>query len=479
MLTLNNISFSYQKNRFILKNISTNIDDTKITAIAGRNGSGKTTLTRLLMGLVHPNRGSMTLDDVDITKKEPYEMAQYIGYVFQNPDQQLFASTVFEEVAFAPRKLGCNEHTIKKRVEEVLKITNLQDVIWEMPQVLTLGQKQRLSIACALAAKPKILILDEPTSGQDCRERTMLLRLMRKLNAQGLGIIMVTHDMDILAEHADKVIVINQGELAFDGTPLDLFSQKELTLKLGLELPEAVCISQELRSFTQTRLIIMYKLTALTKLILAIMISIASLITNDLYILSILALIEIFTCFYLPKTKLLWSALGILIFFSFILFLIQLVCGTDLNTSIASALKMFIMAVSLLLLLQTTSARELTASLVKQLHLPYQYAFMITAILRFVPDILEESSAVRDAQNCRGFKPSSNPFRRIFDYMMVIKPMVFRSISRSENMALSLQMRGFSSPKPRVFIIDTKLRAIDYISMILFLIILSLLFYFI
>lgn len=87
MLTLNNISFSYQKNRFILKNISTNIDDTKITAIAGRNGSGKTTLTRLLMGLVHPNRGSMTLDDVDITKKEPYEMAQYIGYVFQNPDQ--------------------------------------------------------------------------------------------------------------------------------------------------------------------------------------------------------------------------------------------------------------------------------------------------------------------------------------------------------------------------------------------------------
>ena len=220
----------------------------------------------------------------------------------------------------------------------------------------------------------------------------------------------------------------------------------------------------------------MYKLTALTKLILAIMISIASLITNDLYILSILALIEVFTCFYLPKTKLLWSALGILIFFSFILFLIQLVCGTDLNTSIASALKM---AVSLLLLLQTTSARELTASLVKQFHLPYQYAFMITAILRFVPDILEESSAVRDAQSCRGFKPSSNPFRRIFDYMMVIKPMVFRSISRSENMALSLQMRGFSSPKPRVFIIDTKLRAIDYISMILFLLILSLLFYFI
>lgn len=219
----------------------------------------------------------------------------------------------------------------------------------------------------------------------------------------------------------------------------------------------------------------MYKLTALTKLILAIMISIASLITNDLYILSILALIEVFTCFYLPKTKLLWSALGILIFFSFILFLIQLVCGTDLNTSIASALKMFIMAVSLLLLLQTTSARELTASLVKQFHLPYQYAFMITAILRFVPDILEESSAVRDAQS----KPSSNPFRRIFDYMMVIKPMVFRSISRSENMALSLQMRGFSSPKPRVFIIDTKLRAIDYISMILFLLILSLLFYFI
>ena len=101
-------------------------------------------------------------DDVDLAV---YEKA--IDYVFQNPDQQLFASTVFEEVAFAPRKLGCNEHTIKKRVEEVLKITNLQDVIWEMPQVLTLGQKQRLSIACALAAKPLIFILVVRSSGQD------------------------------------------------------------------------------------------------------------------------------------------------------------------------------------------------------------------------------------------------------------------------------------------------------------------------
>lgn len=246
MLKIENLSFGYQSNKLILKNINTTIDTTKITAIAGRNGSGKSTLTRLLMGLIHAQHGTITLNNLDITNKKPYEMAQYISYVFQNPDQQLFATTVFEEVAFALKNLNYTTKSISQRVHEVLKLTDLDNLAQEMPQLLSLGQKQRLSIACALATNPQILILDEPTSGQDCQERTILLRLMRKLNKQGLGIIMVTHDMDIIAEHADKVLVINNGELAFDGTTIDLFSNQELISKLGLELPEAVYISKQL-----------------------------------------------------------------------------------------------------------------------------------------------------------------------------------------------------------------------------------------
>lgn len=204
-------------------------------------------------------------------------------------------------------------------------------------------------------------------------------------------------------------------------------------------------------------------LSPLTKLVLTFIISFYALITNDLILLSLLYIIEIIATIFLPKTKTLGIILLTLIGFSCILCIIQLICGSDMNVSLASGFKMLIMATALVLLLQTTSTRQLTATLVHQLHLPYSYAFMITAILRFIPDILQESKFINDAQSCRGFKPSKNPFCRLFDYMMIIKPMVFKAISRSENMALSLQMRGFNSTKQRVFIIDTSLKIQDYI----------------
>ncbi|WP_196593998.1 energy-coupling factor transporter transmembrane component T family protein [Pectinatus sottacetonis] len=203
-------------------------------------------------------------------------------------------------------------------------------------------------------------------------------------------------------------------------------------------------------------------LAAFTKLVMALTVSIAALCTSNLYALGVLAVLELIVAFFMGLGRNLVKGIGSLIIFAVILAGIQLLFATPFVLSIGSAYKMFIMAVSLLILVATTPTQSITASLVKQCYLPYNYAFMITAVLRFVPDLLKESKAVQEAQSCRGFNPSRNPLRRMIDYMMIIKPMVFKAISRSENMAISLELRGFSRKKNRTFVAATKLSGLDY-----------------
>jgi energy-coupling factor transport system permease protein len=205
----------------------------------------------------------------------------------------------------------------------------------------------------------------------------------------------------------------------------------------------------------------MSNLAAVSKLLGALMISLAALITNSVAALSLLAGMEIAAIILAGKTKDALRPVAMLIVFAAFLYLIQILCGSPQAVSIGSALKMFVMAVSVFFMLLTTKTQQITAALVQQCRLPYQYAFMVTAVLRFVPDVLKESQAVREAQACRGFMPSKNPFKRLADYMMIIKPMVFRAIARSENMAVSLEMRGFARSGKRTFIAATQVQAKD------------------
>ena len=246
MLTLEDIQFSYDRKHKILTDISLTIRQGEIIAVAGRNGSGKTTLTRLIMGLLTADAGSIKMNGQDVTSCQAADMAKRIGYVFQNPDRQLFASTVREEIIYGPMQLGFTKKEIELQLETVLQATDLVGFAELSPQTLPRGIKQRLSIASALAARPQLLILDEPTTGQDCRERTNLLRLMRKLNLEGMTVLIVTHDMDIIAEHAKTLIVLENGKIKFNGRPKELFTNEKKTLDLGLELPEAVRISRDL-----------------------------------------------------------------------------------------------------------------------------------------------------------------------------------------------------------------------------------------
>lgn len=212
----------------------------------------------------------------------------------------------------------------------------------------------------------------------------------------------------------------------------------------------------------------MFSFAAFTKIVFAVCISLVALITNNIHALLLFFGLELLAAVVSGKFNQIGKAVLLLILFAVFLFAVQMIAGSSYTVALVSALRMLNMAVSILLMLITTKTQQITAALVKQCCLPYQYAFMVTAVFRFVPDLLEESKAVREAQACRGYKNTGSPLKRIIGYMAIIKPMVFRAIMRSENMAVSLEMRGFSESKQRTFMAETKLQLIDYIAILVF-----------
>lgn len=249
MLELKNVCFAYNKQAPVINNVSLTINHGEFLAVAGRNGSGKTTLTRLIMALKKPSSGEIILESQPTRKSGPADMARSIGYVFQNPDRQIFRDTVIDEISYGPEQLGYTPELISELVNQALTATGLTKLSNAYPPSLSRGQKQRLAIASALAMQPKMLILDEPTSGQDGRERDQLMQLLTKLNQQGLAILLITHDMDLLTTYAKRVVVMDNGTKAFDGSVSELFGNARQLKKWGLTEPTAMNISQALANY--------------------------------------------------------------------------------------------------------------------------------------------------------------------------------------------------------------------------------------
>ncbi|MBP2640910.1 MAG: ecfA2 3 [Firmicutes bacterium] len=249
MLEMTGVSYHYQPGKPAVDNVSLCIRAGEFAAIAGRNGSGKTTLTRLVMSLIKPANGQIVLNGVNTSSQSPGDIARHVGYVFQNPDSQIFRDTVASEVAYGPEQLGFSAPEIASSVAEALEKTGLTALADVYPRSLSRGQKQRVTIASALAMKPDILILDEPTSGQDAKEKESLLRILTELNEQGKTIILVTHDMDILARYAKRVVVMASGAKVFDGPVAELFAQGNDIRKWGLRAPAIMNISRKLSKY--------------------------------------------------------------------------------------------------------------------------------------------------------------------------------------------------------------------------------------
>ena len=247
LLSIRDLTFGYTRERPILKNVSLELETKSIVALVGQNGSGKTTLARALIGINPVERGTVYLGDRDISDLGPREISAEIGYVFQNPDHQFVTDQIDEEVAYGLKVRGFAEDFIARRVDEVLDIVDLARYRQRSPFNLSLGERRRLSVATMLVLEPRLLVLDEPTIGQDHERAQHLMRLMDRLRERySTTILMITHDVRLVAEWADRAIALRGGGIAFDGTPEALFAQADLLKESALLPPPIFEVSRAL-----------------------------------------------------------------------------------------------------------------------------------------------------------------------------------------------------------------------------------------
>ncbi|MBO7214366.1 MAG: energy-coupling factor transporter ATPase [Clostridia bacterium] len=247
-IEFNNVSFSYEEtNTTVIKNLSLSVDKGDFLCVLGENGSGKSTLSRLVNGLLLPNEGSVKVFGLDTAdKKSLGEIRRKVGMVFQNPDNQMVATIVEDDVAFAPENLGVSPKEIGERIDFALDSVNMQKYRFSAGQRLSGGQKQRVAIAGALALMPEILILDESTSMLDPLGREEVMNVVKKLNEGGMTVICITHYMDEVIS-ANKVAVLSNGELVMEGTPADIFKRQNELRAFGLDIPRATKIANALK----------------------------------------------------------------------------------------------------------------------------------------------------------------------------------------------------------------------------------------
>jgi energy-coupling factor transport system ATP-binding protein len=242
IIEIKNVSYEYTEDENVhiaVKNLNLNIEKGSFTVILGHNGSGKSTLAKMLNGLNKPTSGDVFVDGIN-TKDEDMEIEikRRVGMVFQNPDNQLVASIVEEDVAFGPENLGLAPDEIRKRVDNALKAVGMYEFRKSTPHKLSGGQKQRVAIAGIIAMEPECLVLDEPTAMLDPEGRAEIIKVLEKLNREkGITVILITHYMEE-AENADRVIVMNNGEIIRDSTPKEVFKEVELLKSVGLDVPQ-------------------------------------------------------------------------------------------------------------------------------------------------------------------------------------------------------------------------------------------------
>lgn len=235
LLSVENISFGYVEKKYNLYDISFRIHEGEMISIVGKNGAGKSTLAKLLCGFERQDQGLIRLKGSDITEVSIKERAKTIGYVMQNPNQMISKPMIFDEVAMSLVVAHVPEEEVKRRVYETLKICGLYEFRNWPVSALSYGQKKRVTIASILVQNPKVLILDEPTAGQDFRHYTEIMEFLKELNRQGITVLMITHDMHLMLEYTNRSLVFSDGHLIADTTPVDLFADKELLEKANLK----------------------------------------------------------------------------------------------------------------------------------------------------------------------------------------------------------------------------------------------------
>ena len=251
-IRIENLIFDYVKHEDgsahrAIDNVSFSVEKGSFTAVIGQNGSGKSTLAKNINGLLVPTSGKIYVDGMDTSEPEHiWDIRQKVAMVFQNPDNQIVSSIVEDDVAFGPENLGVDPAEIRRRVDEALKGVEMYDFRKKAPHMLSGGQKQRIAIAGAVAMEPECIVFDEPTAMLDPRGRKEVLSVIKRLNAKGITVLLITHFMEEAAQ-ADRIIVMDRGVKKMEGTPDEIFRDTAKLKALSLDVPPAVDLALRLR----------------------------------------------------------------------------------------------------------------------------------------------------------------------------------------------------------------------------------------
>ena len=239
--------FWYERGQPVLRGVDLRVPAGQLVALAGANGSGKTTLVKQLNGLLRPARGTVRAGGLDTAHHSIGEMARQVGFLFQHPEQQIFGSTVHQEVAFGPRNLDLSAREVGDRVEAALARFGLAAVAQHPPAILGYGMRRKVTLASLAAMDPPVLVLDEPTVGLDAAGRREMLAWMGELHGQGRTLVLVTHDMALVARCAGRMVVLHEGQVVADGLPATIFADGAVLARASLAPPPVVALAQALR----------------------------------------------------------------------------------------------------------------------------------------------------------------------------------------------------------------------------------------
>lgn len=246
VLEVKNLTFSYDETKKVVNNVSFKVNKGEMLAIVGKNGAGKSTISKLLAGFIHEDEGQILLNNRDIKDDTIFERGQKIGLVLQNPNQMICNTMIFDEVAYGLRNMHVDEDTVIKRVEETLKICGLYEFRKWPISALSYGQKKRVTIASIIAMQPEIIILDEPTAGQDYKHYTEIMNFLKELNSKGFTIIMITHDMHLMLEYCNRSIVILNGQKIFDGSCANVLVDGKIVKDANLKKTSLYTLAEQI-----------------------------------------------------------------------------------------------------------------------------------------------------------------------------------------------------------------------------------------
>ena len=248
LLEVKGLSFGYQKGQQTLRDVSFSIGKGEMVSIVGRNGAGKSTLSKLICGFETPDAGEIFLNGKPLAEENIRRRAQHIGYVMQNPNQMISKTMIYEEVALGLQRSGLTEEQIREKVEATLRVCGLYPFRNWPVSALSFGQKKRVTIASILVLKPEIIILDEPTAGQDYKTYTDIMNFLDSLQKQGHTIVMITHDMQLMLEYSDRCLVVVEGKIIADDNPVTILNQKDLLESANLKQTSLYTLGQKLSS---------------------------------------------------------------------------------------------------------------------------------------------------------------------------------------------------------------------------------------